>query len=101
MDAPISPIKNSSLYTCDGLMTKWKPNEEFAGFYEIPNTNAVTIATVIKDAMFRIRLPLRSCHGQCYDGARPMAGIKNGLGVIIQWEVPTAHLTYCPAMVTL
>ena len=42
---------------------KLQPNEEFVGFYEIPNTNAETIATVIKDAMFRIGLPLRSCRG--------------------------------------
>ena len=74
---------------------KLQPNEEFVGFYEIPNTNAETIATVIKDVLFRIGLPLRSCRGQCYDGAGPMAGIKNGLGVIIQREVPTAHLTHC------
>ena len=74
---------------------KLQPNEEFVGFYEIPYTNAETIATVIKDVLFRIGLPLRSCRGQCYDGAGPMTGIKNGLGVIIQREVPTAHLTHC------
>ena len=74
---------------------KLQPNEEFVGFYEIPNTDAETIATVIKDVLFRIGLPLRSCCGQCYDGAGPMAGIKNGQGVIIQREVPTAHLTHC------
>ena len=57
---------------------KLQPKEEFGGFYEIPNTNAETIAIVIKGALFRIGLPLRNCRGQCYDGARPMAGIKNG-----------------------
>ena len=31
---------------------KLQPNEEFVEFYEIPNTNAETIATVIKDALF-------------------------------------------------
>ena len=63
---------------------KLQSNEEFLEFYEIPNTNAETIATVIEDALFRIGLPLKSCRGQCYDGAGPVAGIKNGLGVIIQ-----------------
>ena len=53
-------------------------HENFLGFYEIPNIKSETIALAIKDALVRMKLPLKNCRGQTYDGASNMLGKKSG-----------------------
>ena len=48
--------------------------EDFVGFYQLPDIKASTIETVLKDALIRLQLPLNDCRGQCYDGASNMLG---------------------------
>ena len=44
-------------------------NEEFLGLYQLPNIQASTLTSVIKDCLIRFSLSLSKAHGQCYDGA--------------------------------
>ena len=37
------------------------------------------LVIVIKDALIRLNIPLSNAPGQCYDGAKNMCGIKNGV----------------------
>ena len=73
------------------------PQEDFIGFFHIPNIAADTIATAIKDALQRFQLSLSHCRGQCYDGASNMMGCKSGVAKQIQNNQPKAHKTHCYA----
>ena len=53
--------------------------EDFLGFYNIPNINADTIVSVIKDVLMRIQLSWSNCRGQCYNGASNMLCYKSGV----------------------
>ncbi|KAJ8044920.1 Zinc finger MYM-type protein 1 [Holothuria leucospilota] len=55
-----------------------EPNEDFVGFYEIPNITANTIVGAIKDVLIRLNLSLNNCRGQRFDVGGPMAGSRNG-----------------------
>ncbi|KAJ8040279.1 Zinc finger MYM-type protein 1 [Holothuria leucospilota] len=72
-----------------------EPNEDFVGFYEIPNITANTIVGAIKDVLIRLNLSLNNCRGQCFDAGGPMAGSRNGVAAQILSEVKKAHLTHC------
>ena len=54
-------------------------HEEFFGLYKIPDIKADTIVSVITDTLLRINLAFSRCRGQCYDGAKNMAGEKGGV----------------------
>lgn len=54
-------------------------DEIFVGFYEVESTTSAALYSVIKDILLRFNLPLSKCRGQCYDGARNMAGNKTGV----------------------
>jgi len=69
--------------------------EDFIGFYEIPNIKATTIESVIKDALIRLQLSLDDCRGQCYDGASNMLGKKSGVATRIKNIQPKAIDTHC------
>ena len=45
--------------------------------------------------MIRLNIPLSNACGQCYDGAKSMCGIKNGVSNNILSENPKAFLTRC------
>ncbi|KAJ8024350.1 Zinc finger MYM-type protein 1 [Holothuria leucospilota] len=72
-----------------------EPNEDFVGFYEIPNIAANTIVGAIKDVLMRLNLSLYNCWGQCFDAGGLMAGSRNGVAAQILSEVKKAHLTHC------
>ena len=71
--------------------------EEPIGLAQLPDTFANTLVTVIKDVLRRYNLPLVMCHGQAYDGAANMQGLRNGVATQIQAEVPSAILVHCLA----
>lgn len=70
-------------------------HEDFVGFHQLPNVNAETIYSVLKDVISRLQLSLHDCRGQCYDGASNMLGKKSGVAKRIQDEQPKAHVTHC------
>ena len=53
------------------------------------------LVIVIKDALIRLNIPLSNAPGQCYDGAKNMCGIKNGVSNKILSENPKAFFTRC------
>lgn len=70
-------------------------NEDFIGFYEIPDIAAETITNAIEDVLTRVQLSLDECRGQCYDGASNMLGKKSGVAKRIQDKQPKAFVTHC------
>ena len=45
--------------------------------------------------MIRLNIPLSNARGQCYDGAKNMFGIKNGVSNKVLSENPKAFFTHC------
>ena len=64
-------------------------------FFNIPDTGAETIVSVIKDVSLKLQLSLAYCRGQCYDGASNMLEHKTGVAKRIQEVQPNAHATHC------
>ena len=70
-------------------------HENFIGIYDVNNIKADSLVTVIKDVLIRLNIPLSNARGQCYDGAKNMCGIKNGVSNKIISENTKAFLTRC------
>ena len=70
-------------------------HEDFVGSYNVNNIKADTLVTVIKDVLIRLNVPLSNARGQCYDGAKNMCDIKNGVSNKILSENPEAFFTRC------
>ena len=51
---------------------------------QVPKTDAKTLATLIKDSLIRLALPISQCRGQAYDGAANMSGHISGVAALIQ-----------------
>ncbi len=60
--------------------------EDSVGLFQMPATDAATIATVIKDILVRTSLPLSLCRGQAYDGAAVMQGKRTGVATRLKQE---------------
>ena len=60
-------------------------------------TYAETICSVIKDILLRCSIPLSLCHGQAYDRAAIMKGIRSGVAARIRNDVPQALPVHCLA----
>ena len=68
-------------------------NEDFLGFYELPNIKSNTIVKAITDNFTRFNLPISDLCEQIYDGASKMLEPKSGVATqIIQ---PKALETHC------
>ena len=70
-------------------------HEDYIGSYNVDNIKADVLVTVIKDVLIRLNIPLSNTRGQCYDGAKNMCGIKNGVSNKILSENPEAFFTRC------
>ena len=70
-------------------------HEDFIGSYNVDNIKADTPVTVIKNVLIRLNIPLSIACAQCYDGAKKMCGIKNGVSNKILSENPEAFFTRC------
>ena len=66
-------------------------HEDFLGFFNLPDTVAETIVSVIKAVLLKLQLSLAYCRGQCYDGASNMLRLKTGVAKRIQDVQPKAH----------
>ena len=64
-------------------------HEDSIEFINVPQTDAQTLTTCIKDCLLRLCLPISQCRGQAYYGARNMSGYLNGVAAKIQNEVYT------------
>ena len=71
--------------------------EVFLGLYNPPDTTGQTLATVIKDVLMRLTLPIDKLRAQTYDGAGNMAGKFNGCQAIIARDYPLALFFHCAA----
>jgi len=78
-------------YVSDAL----EVNEDFVGFYQIPNISADTIVAAIKDTLLRFDLSISRCRGQCYDGAANMSGNRNGVKSQLISEEKKALYVHC------
>ena len=70
-------------------------HEDFIGIYNVDNIKSDTLVTVIKEVLIRLNIPLSNARGQCYDGAKNMCGIKNGVSNKILSENPEVFFTRC------
>ena len=70
-------------------------NEDFIGFYEIPNIKSDIITNAIKDGLIRMQLSMQNLRAQAYDGASNMLGKKSGVATQILIEQPKALVTHC------
>ena len=70
-------------------------SEDFLGFFNMPDTGAETIVSLIKDVLLKLQSSLAYCRGQCYDGGSNMLGHKTGVAKRIQDVQPNAHSTHC------
>ena len=70
-------------------------HEDFSGLYGLLDITAATIVSAIEDTLARLNLALNKAHGQCYDGARTMRGLKNEVVKQIQDAELRAIYTHC------
>ena len=70
-------------------------NEEFLGLSQLPNIEASTLTSMIKDCLIRFNLSLSKARGQCYDGASNMSGKRTGVARNISEEEPRALFIHC------
>ena len=66
-----------------------------ACMYQVPSTNAETLVVTAKLALKDANLPITKFHGQYYDRAAAMRGIKLGVAKRILHEEPRAVYTHC------
>lgn len=71
--------------------------EQFVGLYQPPDTTAMSLAAIVKDALIRLNLPLENLRAQTYDGANNMSGIHNGCQALIASSQPLALHFHCAA----
>ena len=70
-------------------------HEDFIGIYNVDNIKSDALVTVIKEVLIRLNIPLSNARGQCYDGAKNMHGIRNGVSNKILSENSKAFFTHC------
>ena len=66
--------------------------EGFIGFVPLEWAPTVVIATIIKDVLMRLSLPVSNAKAQCYDGCSTMVGSKKSLATIIKQFQPNCLL---------
>ena len=71
------------------------PQEDFLGFYELPNIASDTIVSAIKDYLTCFNLPLSDLRGQTYDGASNMLEERSGVAAKIKRVQPKAIEKLC------
>ena len=88
----------SQLVVCLHLVDKnLNAHGKFIGLKDMPSTDADSIVRELKDVLFRMRLKLEKCRGQCYDECSTISGAKSGVAVQIKNEESRALYTHCYA----
>ena len=70
-------------------------HEEFAGLYQVPNTEASTLFMEARDILSQLNISFSHLKGQCYDGGSSMAGSRSGVATLVQKEESRAVFTHC------
>ena len=63
--------------------------------YQTDSITAASLLKIIEDTLLHLNLKLEMCHGQCYDGASVMSGVKNGIAKRISDKEPRVVFTHC------
>ena len=92
----VTDCSNKEQFTiCFGWVDKgFNTHEDFFGIYNADNIKVDALVIVIKDVLIRLNIPLSNARGQCYDSAKNMCGIKNGVSNKILSENPKAFFTH-------
>ena len=69
--------------------------EEFAGLYQVPNTEASTLFMVARDVLSHFNISFSHLRDKCYNGALSMAGSRSGIATLVQKEEPRAVFMHC------
>ena len=77
------------------LDDKVNVHEDMAGFYQIDDTGAETIAASIKDALISLNICISKCRGQTHDGASAMSGRKSSGQARLKQQQPRALYNHC------
>ena len=77
--------------------TTYDIHEDVLGLVQLPDTKSQTLFSVIKDVLIRCTLSLALCHGQAYDGAANMSGIRSGVQALVKKESDRALYVHCLA----
>lgn len=72
-----------------------EPYEEFLGINQTASIDANALVALVKDILIRFNIDMKSCRGQCYDGATSMAGVYAGVVKQILAVEPRALYTHC------
>ena len=75
--------------------SSYEIHEDTIGLFQLPNTKAQTLFTVIKDVLIRCSLPIFQCRGQAFDGASNMSGIRNSVQALVKKEENRALYVHC------
>ena len=71
--------------------------EDIVELINVDQTDAATLASVVRESCRKMVLSLDKCRGQAYDGPSNMAGHLNGVAARILKEAPKAHYVHCLA----
>ncbi|XP_053484429.1 zinc finger MYM-type protein 1 isoform X1 [Ictalurus furcatus] len=72
-----------------------QPREEFIGLCQVTSTTGENIASVAKDVLICLNLPLSQLRGQTYNGAANMSGKMQGVQAHLKKEQPLAVYVHC------
>jgi hypothetical protein len=82
------------------ISIRWVDNHfdihEYAlGLVQLPDTEAATLFSVIKDVLIQCSMPISQCRGQAFNGVSNMSGIQNGVQALIKREESRALYANC------
>lgn len=77
------------------VTTKLYVEEHFFKFVMVPQTDAATLVSVIKEQLFDGGFPIETLYFQCYDGASNMKGQYSGVAARIRQIAPKAIYIHC------
>ncbi len=89
----LSPFITVMMDEATDISNKEQVTIVFIGLFEVPSIDSKTLATVLKDSLCRMNIPMERIRGQCYDGASTMKGARGGVAKIIMDEEPRALYT--------
>lgn len=72
-----------------------EPYEEFLGINQTASIDANTLVALVKDILIMFNIDMKSCRGQCYDGAANMAAVCAGVAKQILAVEPRPLYTHC------
>ncbi|XP_068114995.1 zinc finger MYM-type protein 1-like [Hyperolius riggenbachi] len=72
-----------------------KIHEEFIGFHQAQGLNATSLTSTIIQVLADLTIDIKTCIGQCYDGASVMSGDAAGVQKKFREQCPRALYVHC------